>query len=83
MAIDAKKLDSGKGWTVSDRSKAPPVLRFEGTQEECECVATALNALARQQYGKLVAAEHRKRLEGLHNEGIRALDDGLRALNGK
>jgi hypothetical protein len=87
--FEAKPRNGGKGWIVSGRSKKRPIFRFEGTQEECECVAKALNTLARQQHEKQFAAEHQKRLEGLmrwdknRNERMRILEQGLRAFQGK
>jgi hypothetical protein len=87
--FEAKPLNGGKGWMVSEHSQEQPISRFEGTQEECECVARALNALARERHEKLVAAEHQKRLEGLmrwdqdRDKKIQALEQGLRLFRGK
>ena len=74
----------GDDWLVTDRSTEPPEARFRGTQEECECVARALNVLARQQYGVSIAAENKKRFDHLmrwdreREEKMRVLEEGLR-----
>jgi hypothetical protein len=86
MSVFVAKVDA-EGWIVSDRSKNPPILRFRGTQEECERVAEALNELARQQNESSIAAENQKRLDNLarwdreRDERIRALEKTLRALD--
>ena len=75
----------GEDWLVTDRSRKPPEARFRGTQEECECVARALNVLARQQYGVSIAAENKKRFDHLmrwdreREEKMRVLEERLRA----
>jgi hypothetical protein len=85
MSVFLAKVDAD-GWLVSDHSKNPPILRFRGTQEECECVAGALNELAREQHAKLIAAENKKRLDNLarwdreRDERIQALEKSLRGL---
>ena len=85
MSVFLAKVDAD-GWLVSDHSKNPPILRFRGTQEECECVAGALNKLARGQHAKLIAAENGKRLDKLaqwdreRDERIQALEKSLRGL---
>jgi hypothetical protein len=62
-------------------------MRRLGTQEECECVAEALNELARQQHENSIAAENQKRLDNLtrwdreRDERIQALEKTLRALD--
>jgi hypothetical protein len=71
MSVFLVKADAD-GWIVSDHSKNPPVLRFRGTQEECECVAEALSELATQQHAKLIAVENEKRLDHLARMGSRA-----------
>jgi len=64
----------------------PAVLQFRGTQEECECVAGALNELAREQHAKLIAAENEKRLDKLaqwdreRDERIQAVEKTLGGL---
>jgi hypothetical protein len=86
MSVFVAKHDA-EGWIVSDHSKNLPTLRFRGTREECECVARALNELARQQHENSIAAENQKRLDNLmrwdreRNERIRALEKTLRALD--
>ena len=74
----------GDDWLDTDRSTEPPEARFRGTQEECECVARALNVLARQQYGVSIAAENKKRFDHLmrwdreREEKMRVLEERLR-----
>jgi hypothetical protein len=86
MSVFVAKVDDD-GWIVSDHSKNPSILRFRGTQEECECVAEALNELARQQHESSIA-ENQKRLDDLarwnreRDERIWALERTLRALDG-
>jgi hypothetical protein len=86
MSVFVAKVDAD-GWIVSDHSKNPPILRFRGTQEECECVADVLNELARQQHENSITAENQKRLDNLarwdreRDERIRALEKTLRALD--
>jgi hypothetical protein len=64
MSVFVAEVDAA-GRIVSDHSENSPILRFTGAQEECECVAVALNELARQQHAKLMAAENEKRLDNL------------------
>jgi hypothetical protein len=66
--------------------RARPFYGLGGAQEECECVAVALNELARQRHAKLIAAENEKRLDNLarwdreRDERIQALEKTLRGL---
>jgi late competence protein required for DNA uptake (superfamily II DNA/RNA helicase) len=85
MSVFLAKVDAD-GWIVSDHSKNPPILRFRGTQEECECVAGALNELVKEQHAKLIAAENERRRDKLaqwdreRGERIQALEKTLRGL---
>ena len=85
-AFIAEPAVDGDGWIVSDRSKKPPDLRFIGTREECECVAAALNALARRKHEELsFRADEKKRFDHLmqwdreREDRMRVLDECLRA----
>jgi hypothetical protein len=86
MSVFVAKVDAD-GWIVWDHSKNPPILRFRGTQEECECVSEALNELARQHHENSIAAENQERLDNLarwdrdRDERIQALEKTLRALD--
>jgi hypothetical protein len=85
-AFVAEPEASADGWVVSDRKKRPPELRFRGTREECECVAGALNALARDKHENSFHSEDKKRLDHLmhwdreRGERMRVLEERLRAL---
>jgi hypothetical protein len=85
VSVFVAKVDAD-GWLVSDHSENPPILRFRGAQEECECVAAALNERARQRHAKLIVAENEKRLNNLarwdreRDERIQALEKTLRGL---
>ena len=86
MSVFVAKIDAD-GWIVSDHSENPPIVRFRGTQEECECVSEALNELAMQQHEASIAADNQKRLDNLarwdseRDERIKALEKTLRALD--
>jgi hypothetical protein len=87
-AFVAEPEAGADGWVVLDHGKKPPEPRFRGTREECDCVAGALNALARDKHENSIHSEDKNRLDHLmqwdreREERMRVLEERLRALGG-